>query len=146
MATKIQRQPDYLSGQGETLLIIDPDYLMRELLSDILTLNGYNVTLAINPEHAKMIYRSRQENIDLILCDIEFEGLGSLISDVTAQHSTPMLIFTKDKLAKKNPPSFIGFTILQKPFDVLELFKSIRVSLDENVTVASNQSSGHYLM
>ena len=91
------RQTDYLSGREETLLIIDQDYLMRELLSDILTLNGYNVILALNPAHAKMIYHSKKETIDLVLSDIDFERLGSLISDVTSQYPTPMLIFTKDK-------------------------------------------------
>lgn len=142
---KKNRQTDYLSGREETLLIIDQDYLMRELLSDILTLNGYNVVLALNPAHAKMIYQSKKETIDLVLSDIDFEGLGSLISDVTAQYPTPMLIFTKDTLVKKNPPTFIGFTILQKPFDVLELFKAIRESLDENISVTSNESPGQHL-
>lgn len=132
------------TGHGETLLIIDQDYLMRELLSDILTLNGYNVILALNPKHAEMIYCKHREKIDLILSDLNYAGLGSLIARVTVQNSTPMLIFTDKKLMRKNPPTFIGFTLLEKPFDVLELFNSIRKSLNNKKHICSSTSSNQY--
>ena len=127
-----------LKGNGETLLVIDEDYLMRELLSDILSINGYHVIMAMNPEHARQLFEDRTSGIDLIITDIKLSGLGTIMTEALETRSTPMMVFTRDRLPRKNPPTFIGLTLLEKPFDILSLFKTIKETLQEKKGLSSD--------
>lgn len=118
-----------LAGNGETLLLLDKDYLTRELLGEILNLNGYRVITALNRKHARSILENTKPRVDLIITDIHYDGIGDLLTTALEPKQTPVVIFTREELPEKNPPTFVGITLLEKPFDMLEVFHAIKTSL-----------------
>jgi len=60
----------------ETILVVDDERMVREMISLILDAKGYQVITAISGEEAVERYRTDGKNIDLILLDIIMPGMG----------------------------------------------------------------------
>jgi len=114
-----------LQGKGQTILIIDDDDLMREFLQEILSLNGYNILTARNSKRAQILFNSTSDQIDLILTDLELVGVEQLISFVVRRDLKPVLLYTDHYTPVSTSKSISGFEIIEKPFDIVQLFKYI---------------------
>ncbi len=117
------------TGNGETILVIDGDQLMRELLLEILTLNGYKVRIARDVVRARHIYEKNPEQINVLLTDIWLSGLGAMLSEVLIASPDKSIVLTTHKATRRNYYPQVGLSVLTKPFDVVELFRAIRVAL-----------------
>lgn len=128
-----------LTGHGETILAIESDELMRELISEILTMNGYRVCVVRNIREAEQYYRQQPERIQLILADLWMTGLSDMLAQILRSHPNMSIVLTSHQPLKNRYYRHIGLSILEKPFDVAELFFALRVALDSNTPFLSGQ-------
>jgi len=122
--------PD-VSPQGEPtrLLIVDDDPEMRELLSEVLTEEGYAVTEATDGAHA--LIRLRAEGFGAIILDKNMPGLSGLdlLPGIRAMcPDTPVIVIT----AFGNPDTYDravqcgAYDHLFKPFPMMQLVRLVR--------------------
>jgi len=123
------RQSASSIGKG-TILVIDDEVIIRELLSDILQSQGYNVLTAENGKIGLELYRSKKAIIDIIILDIimpemdgkqVYEKVKSIDSEarvlITSGYSKSKI---KEELLAKGVDGF-----LPKPFDIKDLLKQL---------------------
>ena len=118
-----------------SILIIDPDERFLKEVDDYLTKFGYTVLSVKNG--ATGVQRALQYTPDLILCDINPEGLsGHEVFDMVQQiNSTAVIpfIFLTNKKSHEELRSAMNLGIddcLIKPFNMGELKKTLEVRLD----------------
>jgi PAS domain S-box-containing protein len=118
-----------------SILIIDPDERFLKEVDDYLTKFGYTVLPVQNG--ATGVQRALQYTPDLILCDINPEGLsGHEVFDMVQQiNSTAVIpfIFLTNKKSHEELRSAMNLGIddcLIKPFSMNELKKTLEVRLD----------------
>lgn len=131
------------------ILLIEDDIFLREGLSEMLTKEGYDVTLAENFAKAK---EKAQENFDLAILDIMLpDGNGlELCQEIRkADNNTPILFLTAcdDEIQIVRGLDAGADDYVTKPFRLLELLSRIRALLrrsgnqilsDKNITVDNN--------
>ena len=116
--------------EGASILIVEDDPDIRELLSTLLEMAGYTTTACATAEHG--LNALREQTFDLILTDYALPNRtgGWLLQQ--AQHeglldATPALVVT----AHPNPSDVGGFDVFQKPFDLDDLVAHVRQRLDD---------------
>ena len=123
-------------GGTETILLVDDDQNIRELLKEILDRFDYTVLLAQSGEESLEIYREKKEKIALVLMDLNMPGMGgrqclkellglepALKVIVSSGHCTQGEI---DETLRLGAAEF-----LTKPYHHSDLLKKIRETLDE---------------
>jgi two-component system cell cycle sensor histidine kinase/response regulator CckA len=121
----------------ETILVIDDEKEVRELVSEMLRFYGYSVLEAPNAGNAFIIYEKYKDLIDLILTDIVMPQMSGIefANKIRPVYTRDKFLFmsgyTDTVLAEqellKDPVHFI-----QKPFNAVTLMKKIRMVLDKN--------------
>ena len=123
-----------LSG-SETVLAVDDDPTMLELLEELLTPMGYQVLSAASGEEALEMMASQERKIDLLLTDVMLPGIKG--QDLAKQllHNCPdvNVLFMSGYLCpsmahKDSEPRFEAF--IQKPFAPNSLLRKMRNLLD----------------
>jgi two-component system cell cycle sensor histidine kinase/response regulator CckA len=121
----------------ETILVIDDEKEVRELVSEMLRFYGYTVLEAPNASNAFVIYEKHKDSIDLILTDIVMPQMSGIefANKIRPVYPRNKFLFmsgyTDTVLAEqellRDPVHF-----LQKPFNAVTLMKKIRTVLDRN--------------
>ena len=123
-----------LSG-SETVLAVDDDPTMLELLEELLTPMGYQVLSAASGEEALEMMASQERKIDLLLTDVMLPGIKG--QDLAKQllHNCPdvNVLFMSGYLCpsmahKGSKQRFEAF--IQKPFAPNSLLRKMRKLLD----------------
>jgi two-component system cell cycle sensor histidine kinase/response regulator CckA len=123
-----------LSG-SETILAVDDDPIMLELVAEVLKPLGYKVLLANSGEQALEIAASRQDKIDLLMTDVMLPGIKGqeLAKQMITTSPEVNVLFMSGYLC----PSMAyndkekGFeAFLQKPFTPSAMLRKIRKLLD----------------
>jgi signal transduction histidine kinase/CheY-like chemotaxis protein len=117
------------NGKG-TILVVDDEVIIRELLGDILKSQGYRVLTAENGKEGIALYRKNMAIIDLIILDIimpqmdgkqVYEQIKSFDPEarvlITSGYSKSKIL---DELLQKGVDGF-----LPKPFDIEALIKQL---------------------
>ena len=134
--TSESKKPQRDRKQGsETVLLVEDDAAVRELVDSMLTAQGYNVLVSRDPQDVETICERHAGRIHLLLTDMVLPGMsgreiakrvGSLRPDVKVLF---MSGYTDDALAHSH-----GFeeplAFLQKPFSSVTLATKIREVLD----------------
>jgi two-component system cell cycle sensor histidine kinase/response regulator CckA len=121
----------------ETILVVDDEKEVRELVSEMLRYYGYTVLEAPNASNALMVFEKNRDSIDLILTDIVMPQMSGIefANQVRPHYTRNKFLFmsgytetvlTGQELLK-DPVHF-----LQKPFNAATLLKKIRMVLDKN--------------
>src|SRR6187551_1913994 len=138
----IQRQVQHLlfhypSNMKSKILIIEDNHDVRENLSEILTLSGYETFMASNGIEGVQVALDKRP--DLILCDImmpELDGYGVLriLSKNEAFYTIPFIFLSaKTELTDVRRGMTLGADdYITKPFDDVELLDTIEVRLKKN--------------
>jgi len=113
-------------GQGETILLVDDETVVRELISEMLSNQGYNVVEAVDSRSA-LIEAARLKSIDLLVTDIGLPGgtSGRHLA-LTLRETEPDLKvlfitgFAQDA-ATRNEVLLPGMQLLTKPFSMTAL-------------------------
>lgn len=121
---------------AETILVVDDDRALRELIEVILARAGYRVLAAPDGDAALKIARAVAA-VDLLITDLEMPGIdgSELASRFYAIHpSTPVLFITTwmNRIDTIEP-----FEFLPKPFTTDELRRAVRRTLSLCPAVAS---------
>lgn len=124
-------------GGSETILLADDEEFVRDLGQRLLTAQGYKVLTASNGKEALEVYRSRNDEISLVILDLvmpEIGGKQCLRGLLEINPKAKVLIAsgfsangpTKDALTSGAK----GF--VDKPFALNQLLKAVRETLDND--------------
>ena len=118
---KILKQP-----QAYTILVVDDQELIRDLLEGWLEAQGYEVLLASNGPEALEIFAERGQELDLVFLDMtmpKMSGVEVLKEIRTANTTLPVLMSSgylkQEAVSELDRLEYSGF--LQKPFHLDEL-------------------------
>ncbi len=135
--TPEQKQETELVAQtgSETILLVEDDEDLRELMTEVLRECGYTVMSASNGEEGLHLFEDTSSSIDLIISDMMTPKLGGkdLYKKLVSSGSTTKFLFMSGYLADHLSQDFHLDTdthFLQKPFDLDELTRKVRVVLE----------------
>jgi len=123
------------SQGGETVLLVEDDASVCELVRAVLTKQGYAVLAAQRPKEAETICREYGEKIDLLLTDVilpEMTG-PELAKRLLAREPGMRIMFMSgyiDDSVVREEIREKGIAYLQKPFTPASLVKKVRDVLD----------------
>lgn len=126
---------------GASILLVEDDKDIRDLLVTLLTLAGFTLTACGTAEAA--LEQLREQPFDLVLTDYALPNRsgGWLLrqaGDEGLLDATPALVVT----AHPNPPDVAGFEIIQKPFDLDQLVERVRLRLDSDSPIRPRPRPG----
>nr|WP_321403207.1 ATP-binding protein [uncultured Desulfobacter sp.] len=132
---EIQVSSQVLTGQGETLLLVEDDAATLKMFKQMLEAVGYRVIDTQRPEHAVDIVRNTKENIRLLITDVimpQMNGneLSQKITAVLPDLKTLFMSgYTADVIGDQG---VLGHDVnfIQKPFSKKDLAQKIRLVLD----------------
>ena len=118
---------------GASVLLVEDDPDIRELLSTLLTLAGFETTACGNAEAA--LEELREQPFDLVLTDymLPHRTGGWLLqqaSDEGLIDATPVLVVT----AHPDAPDVDGYEVIRKPFELEDLVARVRHHLSGGPT------------
>lgn len=118
------------ASRGETILLVDDDSMVREVIAGLLEGNGYSVIACESPLEAMAIARERR--IDLLLTDVVMRHMsgGQLAEQMPGLKVVFMSGYTDDATARLSHVRD-GGRFLEKPITARELLRAVRTALDE---------------
>ena len=124
---------------NSTILIIDDDKDINEMLTKLLTNNNYNVLNAYSGTEGVLVHN---DNIDLILLDLMLPGKNGeeIIRELKNKNNVPVIVMSAIQDIDKKVDLFdLGANdYLTKPFHNDELLARIKVQLrDKNNTISN---------
>jgi CheY-like chemotaxis protein len=128
---------DQISGGNETLLLVEDETLLLDMVQILLESNGYTVMTAKDGEEAVRVYQQHSHEIALVISDMglpkltgvsEFEQMKGINPAVKIIFASGY--FEPDSKAKLENAGAKGF--LQKPYVIEEVLSKIRKALDTN--------------
>lgn len=124
---------------NSTILIIEDDKDINEMLTKLLTNNNYNVLNAYSGTEGVLVHN---DNIDLILLDLMLPGKNGeeIIRELKNKNNVPVIVMSAIQDIDKKVDLFdLGaYDYLTKPFHNDELLARIKVQLrDKNNTISN---------
>jgi two-component system cell cycle sensor histidine kinase/response regulator CckA len=122
-------------GGDETILLVEDEHGVRDLVRDMLELAGYRVFVAAVPSEALRISRETQDQIQLLVTDVvmpEMSGL-ELASALRRDRPSLQVMYMSgypEPTAGDGTVAAPGAHFVQKPFDRHGLLRSVRRALD----------------
>lgn len=114
-----------------SVLIVEDDENINELLRETLTKEGYQCTQAFSGTEARMILSMNQ--YDLVLLDLMLPGINGeeVLKEVRKQGKTPVIVLTaKDTIDDKVDVLRGGADdYVTKPFDIKEVLARVEVQI-----------------
>jgi DNA-binding response OmpR family regulator len=132
-------------SEGKTLLIVDDESAVRELMEQVLCQEGYNVLQAAGAAEALRL--ATDVTIDLLLTDYSMPGTDGL--ELTRRFRTlypraPVLMVSGALVGLNGRSEHLDrFEILQKPFAVVDLITKVRTLLSEPSLLPTGNALSH---
>ena len=124
------------SGGKETVLIVEDEEMLREMLREILTANGYQVLEAANGLQAIHLWDENQSRIELLLTDNALpDGMTGLELAIKLREASPGLpiLFSSGyspEALQANQEVLAGCSFLPKPYHPAQLVQAVRDALN----------------
>jgi len=136
--TAVKKTVQSFRSRGtETILVVEDVPSIAFFEREILTHAGYTVIIATNGREALDIYRTRREEISLVILDLVMPGMSGkdcLMELVRIDPLVKVLIASgysqSDELQDKISPFVKGF--VHKPFGITQLMTSVGSVLGDN--------------
>jgi len=128
----LNQQPE---GGSETILLVEDQDHIRNLVADFLSVSGYQVLEASNGVEALRVVETQKGVIDLLVTDVVMPKMGGLeLADRAAIHRPQMKViyvsgFSEYGASFENVQQVHHF-FLQKPFSMKVLGRRVREVLD----------------
>jgi len=125
-------------GGRETVLVVEDESVLQELLREILTAHGYGVLEAANGLEALHVWEGRRDEIDLLLTDIAMPyGLSGRDLADKLRKDNPRLpvIFSSghtQEMIESSGDAGQGAFFLSKPYNPAQLAQTVRLALDSS--------------
>jgi two-component system cell cycle sensor histidine kinase/response regulator CckA len=123
----------------ETILLVEDEPSVRQLLTELLRQQGYTVLTAVNGEDALQQYEAHDTpTIDLLLTDLVMPrlggtGLAEQLKSRCPQLKVAFMSGYADESISQQDANYLETTFIQKPFTIESLALTIRHLLDERV-------------
>ncbi|MCQ4111205.1 response regulator [Aeromonas sp. JL9] len=125
------------------ILLVDDDLELTQLLTEILTLEGFQVTVAEDGEEG--LQRLAEQSFDLVLLDVMMPKLNgfAMLTKLRKTHDTPVLMLTArgDSQDRVNGLEAGADDYLAKPFDDRELLARVRAILRRTQSAPPHRGS-----
>lgn len=119
----------------KTILVIDDEDVIRNLMKDVLDMLGYNVLLSSEPKDALELYRMHKTEIDLILMDMMMPGMNGpelykAMNQIDPNNKVIVLsgYSMADEVEQMLNDGVIGF--VQKPVSIAKLKEILAEALE----------------
>lgn len=128
-----------LTRGSETILVVEDDLSVREIMCHILQANGYTIHQAASgPEAINFCQETRPENIHLLLTDMVMPGMNgqNLASNLRSRYPHLKVLYTSGYLENNLPQANLPeskMIFLEKPFTPDTLARKVREVLDVKV-------------
>src|SRR5579859_284557 len=134
-----QTSPRALRGT-ETILIVEDEEAVRELIQTVLTEKGYDVISSLDPQHAERIAASYAGEIHLLLTDMVMPGASGreLAERISAKRRDIRVLFMSgytDNVITSGGMLEEGLAFLQKPFSPAALVQKVREVLSQTPAI-----------
>ncbi len=115
----------------ETVLVVEDEEPVRNMILDVLGLHGYTTLSATDGEDALRVARAHRGVLDLIVVDVVMPGISgdALVQRLAADRPRLRVLFISgynDDLILQHGLLCRGGNFLQKPFSVDDLLKKVR--------------------
>ena len=121
-----------------TILIIEDDKDINEMLTSLLTNNGFNVENAYSGTEGLLVH---SDNVDLILLDLMLPGKNGeeIIKELKEKNNVPVIVMSAIEDVNKKIDLFsLGANdYITKPFNNDELIARVKVQLRDNNTFSN---------
>jgi two-component system cell cycle sensor histidine kinase/response regulator CckA len=119
----------------ETILVVEDEAGLRELLEEALTSNGYKVLTAADGQRAVALFLDYQ-NIKLVISDIGLPGIGGidLLETFKRLNADVKIILASGFVEEEDRKEMVEHGVdrfIQKPYRIAEVLASIREVLDK---------------
>jgi PAS domain S-box-containing protein len=123
----------------ETILLVEDEPAVRELIQMVLSERGYTVLEALAPEDAERLAGSNGAEIQLLLTDVVMPGISGrdLAKRLTARHPHLRVLYMSGytfNVIAQDGTLEEGISFLQKPFTPQVLTEKVREALDRSVS------------
>jgi two-component system, cell cycle sensor histidine kinase and response regulator CckA len=120
---------------AETILVVEDQDAVRNVVALMLENNGYSVHTAAYPADALSLIEQKEIPVDLLLTDLVMPGIGGReLAALIQQHQPEIRILYmsgySDQATTRNGTREHGSAYLEKPFSESQLAQAIRTTLD----------------
>jgi PAS domain S-box-containing protein len=128
---EVAKQPPVIAGRGtETVLLVEDEEAVRELVQTILSGQGYEVIVARDPRHAEEIAREFSREIHLLLTDVVMPGTSGreLAKRIAASRPGIRVLYMSgytENVITSGGMLERGLAFLQKPFSPAVLVQKL---------------------
>jgi CheY-like chemotaxis protein len=121
------RQPD-----GERILLVDDEAVLRRLALTILSRQGYNVIEASGPVEALELAAAQPDSIDLILADVIMPGMRGweMVERLRVSQPRARVLYMSGYVGELESAADKVRPLLAKPFRPRDLVEEVRRVLD----------------
>jgi len=125
-----------LQGNGERILLVEDEELIRKLATTGLSESGYIVFEAVNAEEALNIFERENGNFHLVFSDVvlpDESGL-QLVDQLLSLEPKLKVLFSSGYTDEKSQWHLIrekGFRFLEKPYALSDLLRAIREAIEQ---------------
>jgi DNA-binding NtrC family response regulator len=119
------------AGGTETVLLVEDEESVRQLVRETLTLKGYRVVEAENGEAGLAAAAQHKGKIDLVITDVVMPGMGGreLVKQLAQVRPEAKVLYlsgyTEDAIVSEGTIES-GTAFLQKPFTLQNLSRKVR--------------------
>jgi len=140
---RVRVMPTEVAGGGETVLLVEDETAVRELVGTTLREKGYTVFEAVNGAEGLRLARQHDGKIDLVLTDVVMPVMGGkeMADALRASHPDTKVLFTSGYTENALGHHGVlrpGIRFLQKPYPAATLARKVREVLDEGQTQKSD--------
>jgi len=130
-----EEPPETLQGGNETILLVEDEEMLLNLVSGMLTSHGYTVLAARDGREAVEIFRNHGEEIALVLSDLGLPELGGWEAFLRVREMNPRVkgVFATgylDDRANKDMCEMGIPAVIRKPYVLEEILKAVRSAID----------------
>jgi DNA-binding NtrC family response regulator len=124
-----------LHGKG-TVLLIDDDHAIVDVLGHFLQRRGYDTLKAYNAEEAQSLWNIRRATISAVICDkwlnASYTSSELLRGFAQDNPSLPVVIMSGDPYDDTDQKFVVrdGFNYLPKPFEPNDLFELLECAIE----------------
>lgn len=129
----------FLRPGGETVLFAEDEDGLREMISQMLSSQGYKVISAASGVEALKVYETASPRVDLLVTDMVMPGGltgGELAKQLVARDPQLKVIYTSGYSPSMAGRDHAGHNFLPKPYSIGRLCQLVRETLDHGETTA----------
>ncbi len=130
----VHKETENLGG-SETILVVEDELLLQELVSSLLQKAGYRLLTASDGEQAVEIFERHQDEIALVVTDLGLPKMSGLevVKKLKAMKPNLKVIFASGYLDPSDRPEILTIGVqefIEKPYVPNELLSKLRATLD----------------